>query len=356
MSRSIYGVVMAGGSGTRFWPASRAHLPKQFLRITGRQTMLEETLERISSVVPADRSWVVVGRQHEAVTRYLLDGKGTHVLIEPFGRNTAACVGLAAIELRRRDPEALLIVLPADHYIADVARFCRLLECAAEVARRGSIVTLGVVPTRPETGYGYLETGTGLAGEVEGVPYAPLERFVEKPDPETALSYLVAGNFLWNSGIFLFTAETILAEMALHLPELAAGLARIEAEGEGVLEEVYAGLPSISIDHGIMEKTARPCHVFRLEVGWSDVGSWEALYELRSGEGDSAGNLLIGEGRLLVEEAAGNLVQAGAGRTVALLGVEGLAIVETDDVLLVADRRRSQEVKRFVVRRDHDLT
>jgi mannose-1-phosphate guanylyltransferase len=355
MSRSIYGVVMAGGSGTRFWPASRAHLPKQFLRITGRQTMLEETLERISSVVPADQSWVVVGRQHEAVTRQLLEGKPAHVLVEPFGRNTAACIGLAAIELRRRDPEALLIVLPADQYIADVAGFCRQLVSAIEVARRGSIVTLGVVPTRPETGYGYLQTGTAVAGEVEGAPYALLERFVEKPDQETALSYLVAGNFLWNSGIFLFTAATILAEIALHLPELAAGLARIETEGEGVLEEVYAGLPSISIDHGIMEKTSRPCHVFRLEVGWSDVGSWESLYELRSGEGDSAGNLLIGEGRLLVEEASGNLVQVAQGRTVALLGVEGLAIVETDDVLLVADLRRSQEVKRFVVRRDHDL-
>ena len=356
MSRSIYGVVMAGGSGTRFWPASRAHLPKQFLRITGSQTMLEETLARISSVVPADQRWVVVGRQHEAVTRQLLDGKGSHVLVEPFGRNTAACIGLAAIELRRRDPEALLIVLPADHYIADVAGFCRLLESAATVARRGSIVTLGVVPTRPETGYGYLQTATVLAGEVEGVPYALLERFVEKPDQPTALAYLAAGNFLWNSGIFLFTAETILAEIALHLPELAAGLARIEAEGEGILEEVYAGLPSISIDHGIMEKTSRPCHVFRLEVGWSDVGSWEALYELRSGEGDATGNLLIGEGRLLVEEASGNLVQAAEGRTVALLGVEGLAIVETDDVLLVADLRRSQEVKRFVVRGDRGLS
>ena len=355
MSRSTYGVVMAGGSGTRFWPASRAHLPKQFLRIIGGQTMLEETLERISSIVPADQSWVVVGRQHEAVTRQLLEGKRAHVLVEPFGRNTAACIGLAAIELRRRDPEALLIVLPADQYIADVAGFCRQLVSAVEVARRGSIVTLGVVPTRPETGYGYLQTGTALAGDGEGVSYARLERFVEKPDQETALSYLVAGNFLWNSGIFLFTAETILAEIALHLPELAAGLARIEAEGEGVLEEVYAGLPSISVDHGIMEKTSRPCYVFRLEVGWSDVGSWESLYELRSGEGDSAGNLLIGEGRLLVEEASGNLVQAPQGRTVALLGVEGLAIVETDDVLLVADLRRSQEVKRFVVRRDHDL-
>lgn len=355
MSRSSYGVVMAGGSGTRFWPASRAHLPKQFLRVTGRQTMLEETLGRISSVVPADQRWVVVGRQHESVTRRLVEGKGTHVLVEPFGRNTAACIGLAAIELRRRDPEAVMIVLPADHYIADVAGFCRLLERAVEVARGGSIVTLGVVPTRPETGYGYLETSTAQAGEVEGAPYVRLERFVEKPNQETALSYLLAGNFLWNSGIFVFTAEAILAEMALHLPELAAGLARIEAEGEAVLEEVYAELPSISIDHGIMEKTSRPCHVFRLEVGWSDVGSWEALYELRSGEGDADANLLIGEGRLLVEEASGNLVQAREGRTVALLGVEGLAIVETEDVLLVADLRRSQEVKRFVTRRDHEL-
>lgn len=348
----MYAIIMAGGSGTRFWPASREHLPKQFLRITGERSMLEETIARIEPLIPQDRISVIVGRMHEEVTRRLLAGAVVSAIIEPVGRNTAACIGLAALHLKKKDPRAPLVVLPADHFIADQASFLRTLEAAAEVAQLGAIVTLGITPTRPETGYGYIQVA-GEAGSSRGLAYRSVERFVEKPDLETALAYLQQGNFLWNSGIFLFTAETILAEIERHLPELARGLAEIDRaldrpDYAEVLERVYATLPSISIDHDIIEKTSRPLHVFRADFGWSDVGSWQALYELRREEADGHGNLLVGE--VWTEEARNNFVYSLSGRRIALLGIEGLAIVDTDDTLLVAEMNRSQEVKRFAER------
>lgn len=355
MKAGMDALIMAGGSGTRFWPASREHLPKQFLRITGERTMLHETISRLETLIDPARVSVVVGRLHERVTEDLLTGTPTRVIVEPFGRNTAACIGLAAIHLRRNDPDSLMVVLPADHYIADRERFLRLLESAGEVARSGAIVTLGIVPTRPETGYGYIKLGAE-SREADGIVCTTVDRFVEKPNLETAIGYLTSGGYLWNSGIFLFTAEAILAEIEAHLPDLARGLAEIEAaigrsDYQEVLERVYATLPSISIDHGIIEKTVRPLYVFRADMGWSDVGSWQALYELRRGEtgsSDDAGNLLLG--RAWAEDSRDNLVYSTSGRRIALLGVEGLAIVDTDDVLMVADISRSQDVKRFTER------
>lgn len=348
-------LVMAGGSGTRFWPASREHLPKQFLRITGDRSMLEETIGRIAPTIPAERVAVVVGRVHEAVTQRLLAGTPVEILIEPTGRNTAACIGLAALHWRRRDPQAPLVVLPADHFIARADLFNEILAAAAGPARDGAIVTLGIEPTRPETGYGYIKVDARAAlGLISGTTVLHrVDCFVEKPDLERALDYLRTGEYLWNSGIFVFTPEVILNEIAAHLPDLAAGLAEIDAaigrpDYEEVLSRVYGNLPSISIDHGIMEKTTLPLYVVRSDFGWSDVGSWQALYELREGEADEQGNLL--EGAVWVEDSRRNLVYATSGRQVALLGVEGLAIVDTEDTLLVADLTRSQDVKRFAQR------
>ncbi len=345
----MYAIIMAGGSGTRFWPASREYLPKQFLRITGEQTMLEETIGRLGQLVSGDRVRVVVGRRHAEVTRRLVAGTSAGVLVEPVGRNTAACIGLAALHLRRLEPGALMIVLPADHYIANQEAFVGTLRQAAEEARGGAIVTLGIAPTRPETGYGYIEVATG-SGEASCLR---VERFVEKPDYETALGYLKSRRFLWNSGIFLFTAEAILAEIDAHLPELAQGLAEIDRAIDGeayeeVLERVYGQLPSVSIDYGIIEKTSRSLLVFRADFGWSDVGSWQALHELKRSECDAAGNLL--PANALAEESRDNLVYSQSGRRVALLGVEGLVVVDTDDVLLVAGLDRSQDVRRFAGR------
>lgn len=338
---------MAGGSGTRFWPASREEFPKQFLKITSDRTMLEETVRRVERFASLARIFAVVGRAHTEITERLLAGTAVKVLAEPVGRNTAACIGLAALQIKRLAADEPIIVLPADHFIADLEKFAGTIRAAAEVARAGAIVTIGITPTRPETGYGYIQVDENRDRSQR---YSEVKRFVEKPNYETALRYLSSGDFLWNSGIFVFTAAAILAELEICLPDLYRGLREIEevietAEYDSVVERVYGKLPSISIDYGVMEKTERPLYVLQGDFGWSDVGSWQALYELRSGEYDEGGNLLLGESAVVGSQR--NLVYSNAGRKIALLGVEGLVVVDTPDALLVADIKRSQEVKMF---------
>jgi mannose-1-phosphate guanylyltransferase len=354
----MYAVIMAGGSGTRFWPASRAHLPKQFLAITGDRTMLEETLDRAERFAPHDRISIVVGLVHADLTRRALAGKPAKVLIEPCGRNTAACIGLAALHaIRAADggvtEDEPMVVLPADHFIADVDSFARTIRAAADVARDGAIVTLGVTPNRPETGYGYIHTGAEC-GKSSEQQYFSVRRFVEKPDYQTALGYLSSGDYLWNSGIFVFTARTILEEIKACMPELHEGLMEIERSidtphYEMTVERVYDRIESVSIDYGVMEKTSKPIYVFKADFGWSDVGSWQALYELRGAECDEYGNLSLG-GSMIVD-AKRNLVFSTTDRKVALLGVEDLVVVDTPDAVMVARLDRSQDVKRFADQR-----
>ncbi len=348
----MFAIIMAGGSGTRFWPASRAHYPKQFLNITSDRSMLAETIARAERFAPHDHIGVVVGSVHAELTYKLVGAQPVKVLVEPFGRNTAACIGLAALHVKQQGQYGLdepVIILPADHFIADVATFSATIQAAAETARNGSIVTLGIQPTRPETGYGYVQAGAAQ-GATNGLPYYQVERFVEKPDYETALGYLASGAYFWNSGIFIFTARTILQEIESCMPALYAGLLEIElAIGtpayDTVVERVYGRLESVSIDYGVMEKTRQPIYVFKADFGWSDVGSWQALYELRASEYDAQGNLLLGDA--LVSEAKNNLVFSSTGRKVALLGVEGLVVVDTPDAVLIAPLERSQDVKVF---------
>ncbi|MGH9854593.1 MAG: mannose-1-phosphate guanylyltransferase, partial [Blastocatellia bacterium] len=268
----MFAVIMAGGSGTRFWPASRERLPKQFLAITGDRTMLEETLARAERFASPGRISVVVGRVHADLTRRILSGKPVEVLVEPRGRNTAAPIGLAALHAKHAAARGVtedepMVVLPADHFIADVESFARTIRAAADVARDGSIVTLGVAPNRPETGYGYIHTGAE-SGESSEQPYFRVRRFVEKPDYQTALSYLSSGDHLWNSGIFVFTARTILGEIEACMPSLHEGLEEIESaintpDYDAAVERVYDGIESISIDYGVMEKTSKPIYVFK---------------------------------------------------------------------------------------------
>jgi mannose-1-phosphate guanylyltransferase len=345
----MFAVIMAGGSGTRFWPASRDRLPKQFLKIIGDHTMFEETIRRVRPFVAEDHIYAVVGQMHAELTRQALGASDTEVLVEPLARNTAAAIGLAAIHVRRRDPEGVMIVLPADHFIGDLDNFARTAQAAGDVAATGAIVTIGIQPTRPETGYGYIQMGEA-AGRALDRAYYRIARFVEKPDRQTALAYLADRQHVWNSGIFVFTARTILAQIAMCLPELAAGLEEIGsaiggADYNQILARVYHRLEAISIDYGVMEKTAAPVYAFKADFAWSDVGSWQALYELRAGEADGDGNLALGDAAVV--EAKSNLVYSTTGRAVALLGVEGLIVVDTPDALLVADRARSQDVKQF---------
>lgn len=352
----MFSVIMAGGSGTRFWPASRERLPKQFLKITSNKTMFAETLERVHHFSGDHQVFTVVGAQHERLVRESSSLEREQILVEPCARNTAAAIGLAAIHLARIDPTLPMVVLPADHFIGDVPGFVNTIRKAGETARTGGIVTVGITPTRPETGYGYLRIEGTLHDDPARESYR-MDRFVEKPNRLTAIGYISDRRHLWNSGIFIFTPLTILAEIENHLPQLSRALQTIDAaigtaDYARVLEREYVGFEGISIDYGVMERTTTPVTVFKGDFGWSDVGSWQALYELRSEERDASGNLVIGDGQII--DAQNSLVYSISDRLVALLGVEDLMVIDTPDALLVARLDRSQDVKSFPTKLKED--
>ncbi len=338
-------MIMAGGSGTRFWPASRRARPKQFLRIGGDHSLLRQTAERVAPLVGWANIVVVTGAVHaEHARQDLPELPADNVLVEPTGRNTAPCIGWASRVLRARDEDACLAVLPADHFIADGDAFRRHLRASLRSAREtGRITLLGLVPTRPETGYGYIERGA-RTGEAEGLAVHDVVRFVEKPDRDTALGYLTAGTYLWNSGMFVFPARAMDLAIRTHLPALADGLDRLERE-PAALASIYPTLPSVSIDYGVMEKVSG-VHVLPATFPWSDVGSWDAAYEVHAKDGE--GNVLLGD--TIAIDARRAYVDARAGRTVAVIGVEDLCVVDTGDAVLVIRAGRSQDVKHVVER------
>ena len=351
---SLFAVILAGGSGTRFWPASRRALPKQLLRIGPLQqpSLLAETVDRIAPLCDGSRVLVATsGALAEACRRALPGLPERSFLAEPMAKNTAACIGWATAVVARRDPEALLMVLPSDHYIADRPGFLAAARRALESASSGPITTLGISPSRPETGYGYLE-----AREQVGPGVYRVARFVEKPNQERAEQYLAAGGYYWNSGMFFFRARTMLEAIERHLPALHQGLGRIEraaARGDAAeareTAEVFASLESISIDYGIMERV-ETLNVVPASFGWNDLGSWQSAWELSPK--DEHGNAAPPETVLV--DAAGNLVadlrQEGRGKVVALLGVQDLCVVDTDDALLIMPRARSEDVRAIVDR------
>ncbi len=343
---ALHPVIMAGGSGTRFWPLSRRNRPKQFLPLTSRKALLIETVDRLKGLAKPKDTWVVCGKVHAPTVRKLLPKlpRG-NVLIEPEARNTAPCVGLAAAVIARRDPEAILAVLPADHHVGNPAAFRRALETAADAAKTGALVTIGIQPAHPETGFGYIQLGEELAaGEM---PVHTVKRFVEKPNLETAKGYLASGDYLWNAGIFVFRADRILEELAAHMPETKAPLQTIgKAVGkrtfETVLKKQFAKMPKTSIDYGVMEK-AQNIAVVRADFGWSDVGSFSALPEVR--KADAQGN--VAEGESVLVDVRDSVVLAGK-RPVAVIGVEGLVVVDAGDAILVCPKDRAQDVRKVV--------
>ncbi len=346
----LYAVVMAGGSGTRFWPLSRVARPKQFLAIGTARPLLTETIARLAPLVPTSRVKIVAGERHEAGIRAVCPELGPDALVvEPCARNTAPCVGLAAIHVAREDPDAIMAVLPADHHIGDDAGFRRLVAAAAERARAGEIVTLGIRPTRPETGYGYIHydrKDTALTGD--GVEVCAVNRFVEKPPRQVAERYLEHGGYLWNSGMFFFTARRILDDIARLLPRLSAALKRIEAAigtpGYGdVLAHEYNALESVSLDYGIMEHAER-VRVVPADIGWNDVGHWAALSDFA--DSDAQDNVVQGE--CVLVDAHRTTVHAEPGITVAAVGTSDLVVVATPDAVLVCDRERAQDVRKVV--------
>ena len=334
---SVYAVIMAGGAGTRFWPASRSLRPKQLLPLAGSgESLLAATVDRLAPLVSRDRVLVVTGERIGQATRDALPGvKPEHILFEPAARNTAPCVAWASAVIEKMDPDAIVMVLPSDHYITDEPAFRGVLETAVAAAAAGRLTTIGIVPTRAETGYGYIEVGGELGGGAKEVV-----RFVEKPNRERAEQFLAGGKHLWNAGMFFFRASHMMKLFAEHQPDIAAGVKAI-ADDPTKLKSIFPTLNSISVDNAIAEK-AGGLAVVPGDFGWNDVGSWESAYEL--GTKDAAGNVLS-EGSLAID---GNRNLVRSKKFVALVGVDDLVVVETEDALLVMPRSRAQDVKLVV--------
>jgi mannose-1-phosphate guanylyltransferase len=353
-------VLLAGGRGTRFWPRSRMRSPKQLLNIVGSQTMLRETMARLSPLFPPSNVWIVTNTQQaSAARREMRRVPKSHVLSEPAGCNTAAAIGLAAVHLVWEHGDALMAVLPSDSYIADRARYCSLVRAALELARvPGNLVVFGVPPSRPEIGYGYIERGQ-IASRQRGVPAFAVRRFTEKPALALARKYVSSGKYLWNAGMFFWRASTLLDNLARFLPATHDALREL-AKSIGTpryasaLRSIYPALENISVDYAVMEPATRIGNTSRVlvipaKVGWSDIGSWAAVYELLAAK--RGGNVSAGASFTL--DADRNYFWSPK-KFVAAIGVHDLVLVETDDALLLCSRNRSQDVGKIVKWLEHE--
>ncbi len=347
-ARQIYPVLLCGGSGTRLWPLSRAAYPKQLLPLLSDRTMLQETALRTADDAMFGRPLVIANEEHRFLIAEQLAEIGVEplrILLEPTRRNTAPALAAAALLLIAEDPGAIMFVEPSDHLITDIGSFRNVVELAAPAAARGRLVTFGVAPTRPETGYGYIEAGDGLDG-FSGVH--ELSRFVEKPDAETAQSYVESGAFHWNSGIFLLPAAEYLRELGRFQPEIVAACERAIAEGRDdkhffhLDETAFAGSPNISLDYAVMEHTDQAA-IVPVDMGWNDVGSWHALMEAHPRDGD--GNVLHGD--VMADDVRNSYIRSDK-HLVAALGLDNIIVVSTEDALLVASADRCAEVGRMV--------
>lgn len=339
---SVYALILAGGGGTRLWPSSRRSRPKQLLTLGGKESLLASTFRRTAKVLDAEHTLVVTAAdQAEAIREALPELPAENLIAEPAARNTGPAVGLgAAMVARRAGMDARLAVLPSDAFIADEVAFGQVMDKAFEHAAE-TIVTVGVKPTRPETGYGYLQQGKLVRDGVFEVA-----RFVEKPDVATAARYLAGGDFLWNAGMFFFTAQRLLAEAKTHLPDLATILNEIYVAKDpwAVAEQRYPSAPKISIDYGIMEK-ASGIRLVSGDFGWNDVGSWSALSDIR--DKDGAGNVVSGD--VILSAVSGSVLVSEPGAPlVGVVGVDDVVVVATKDAVLVVKKERAQEVRAIV--------
>jgi mannose-1-phosphate guanylyltransferase len=352
---TVHAVILAGGRGTRFWPRSRARTPKQLLNIVGKQTMLEQTVARLRPLLPAANIWTVTNaEQASQVRKQLPPAARKRVLTEPVGRNTAAAIALAALHVRQAARgDALMAVLPADHYIANPERYRIITRAALDVARRpGRMVVLGIPPTRPETGFGYIER-IGDALDSRGFPVFAVRRFTEKPALSVAKVYAGSGDYHWNAGMFFWRVSTFLENLNKYLPKTYAHLEILadsigKSSYERKLRAIYSKLENISVDYAILEPATRQpgepsVFVIPAEVGWSDIGSWAAVYELLAKQ--TGDNVLAGHGLAL--DATGNFLYSPT-KFVAAIGVRNLIVVETPDALLIVPRERAQDVAKIV--------
>jgi mannose-1-phosphate guanylyltransferase len=352
---TTHAIVLAGGRGTRFWPRSRTRTPKQLLNIVGKDTMLQQTVARLKPLIPAGRIWTVTNaEQVAAVRKQVPTAARKRVLIEPMGMNTAVAIGLAAIHVRHATRgDAVMAVLPADHYIEQAQKFREIMGAALEVAREpGRMVVLGIPPTQPETGFGYIER-MGDPTASKGLSIFAVRRFTEKPELKLAQEYVASGNYHWNAGMFFWRVSTFLDNLKRFLPKTHAALEKL-AESMGTrgyerkLRAIYPKLENISVDYAVLEPATRiegPPRVFVIpaEVGWSDIGSWAAVYQLLAK--NSGENVLAADGLTL--DAEGNFLWSPS-KFVAAIGVRDLVVVETPDALLVCPRDRAQDVAKIV--------
>ena len=342
-----YAVIMAGGIGTRFWPASRKEHPKQFLDVFGDGTLIQNTVARLQGLVPPERCLIVTHERYVDKTKKQLPAvPEENILAEPISRNTAPCIAYAATTLAKRDPEATMAVLPADHVIGNVEQYHKTLDVAFETAReRNALVTIGIEPTHPSTGYGYIQYDEPEE-EDEELRAHPVRTFAEKPDQSTAERFIDAGDFLWNSGMFIWRADTILDQIETHLPDAHEAFAPVrEADdevGTETLTKAFQNSPRISIDYGVMEQ-ADTVYVVPGAFDWNDVGDWRAVYDLS--EKGEHGNVI--EGDVIMQDSSRCLVQTEE-RLVVLVGINDQVVVDTGDAVLVCDRESAQKVKQVV--------
>jgi mannose-1-phosphate guanylyltransferase len=352
---TIHAVILAGGRGTRFWPRSRTRTPKQLLNIVGKDTMLEQTVSRLRPLMPPDRIWTVTNaEQTAAVKKQLPAAARKRVLTEPLGRNTAAAIALAAIQVRHAAKgDALMAVLPADHFIAQPDKYRKIVSAALELAREsGRMIVLGIPPTRPDTGFGYVERFGDALGS-RSFPAFAVRRFTEKPALDLAKQYVASGDYQWNAGMFFWRVSTFLEDLNRFLPKTHEALESLadtigKKSYERRLRGIYPKLENISVDYAILENATRqegPPRVFIIpaEVGWSDIGSWAAVYELLAKQ--TGDNVLAGHGLAL--DATGNFLYSPT-KFVAAIGVRNLIVVETPDALLIVPRERAQDVAKIV--------
>ena len=345
MANRRYALIMAGGRGTRFWPRSRKRSAKQVLRFFGERSLIQQAADRLAGVIAPENIWVLTNAfLQDEIRKQLPQVPKRQIIAEPSQQNTAPCIGLAAKILTDADPNAVLGVFPADHLITKEARFRKFVKSAYKAAETSDVVVLGIQPRWAETGYGYIEFPKAVTpGAIEP---SPVTSFREKPDEKTATKFLKSGNFFWNAGMFFWKTSTILDLMRRHQPKTATFLASLPSfqsrNFATKLAEVYPLCENISVDYALIEKTNTVSGIALDDIGWNDVGSWEAVYELADKDND--GNASAGE--IFAEASRGNYVSAG--KPVALVGVENLVIVDTPDALLVANRSRSQDVSKIV--------
>ena len=346
--RLITPVILSGGAGTRLWPMSRKHFPKQFLPLAGDRTMLQETAMRVDAAQRFTAPLVVCNEEHRFVVAEQIRAQDLELqttLLEPVGRNTAPAIAAAALWLMASDPDAIMLVLPSDHVVQNVKAFRCAATIAGDAANDGHLVTFGIKPGAPETGFGYIEAGDPIDAD-DAV--RRVKAFVEKPDRPTAERYVAGGNHFWNSGMFVFRADTLIAELERLSPEIVAACraaldgAETDSDFVRLNKESFAESPSISIDYAVMERTDRAA-VVPVDMGWSDVGSWQALWEI--GAKDHAGNVIVGD---VVQTGTGNCYLRGDGILVAAIGLEDFVVIATRDAVLVAPMGESQEVRQIV--------